>query len=339
MAVKSKRLAVGLSISLLIIHLLSLYFIKYKNQDLPLSLFRLNNIGNILNLVFASILLVGLIIYLFKKSTTLRPSTILYYALVLTMMIIFCALTLVIDIPKTDFYILEQPFGEFVKGAIFSTYQFVQLIFISVIWLELFTGKGLIFLRAVLNSVIIVVLLFIFSYLYLDIQKSDKVEAKNPDKALSIAVVLGAAVWSNNEPSPSLASRIDKAAELYKKGVVNKIQVTGGNAPGELSEAEVAWNYLVSKGIDDSNIWIEKNTTSTAEQIHFIKYNLLAGNIFNNVIIISDEYHLSRVKEISKFYDVNAKVEASELKLSFEKKVYYKIRECIALILFWCFAL
>ena len=339
MLFKSKRATVVFSTSILIIQLLVLYFIKYKNQDLPLSVFSLNSVGNILNLIFTSILLLGLIIYSFKKSTTLQPSTLLYYVLALTILIIVCALTLVIEIPQTDFYVLEQPFGEFVKSAIFSSYQFVQFIFISVVWLDLITGKGLIFLRALLNSIIIVVLLFIFSYLYLDIQKSDKIEANDSENSLNIAIVLGAAVWSNNEPSPSLASRIDKAAELYKQGVVNKIQLTGGNAPGELSEAEVAWNYLISKGIDDSNIWIEKNTTSTAEQIHFIKYNLLPGNIFADVIIISDEYHLTRVKEICKFYQVSAKVEASELGLSFEKRVYYKIRECIALILFWCFAL
>jgi vancomycin permeability regulator SanA len=339
MAVKSKWITAGLSIFLLIIHLLLLYFIKYKNQDLPLSLFNLNNIGNILNLIFTTILLIGIIISFFKGNKTLQPSTILIYLIVLTVLMFVCALTLVIEIPKTNFYVLEQPFSEFVITAVFSSYQFIQFVIISVVWLDLFTGKGLIFLRALLNSVIIVVLLFIFSYLYLDIQKSDKVETKNPENTLSIAIVLGAAVWSHNEPSPSLASRIDKAAELYKKGVVNKIQLTGSNAPGELSEAEVAWNYLISKGIDDSNIWVEKNTTSTAEQIHFIKYNLLSGNKFGNVIIISDEYHLTRVKEISKFYDVNAKVEASELALSFEKKVYYKIRECIALLIFWCFAL
>src|SRR5664280_3415396 len=90
-----------------------------------------------------------------------------------------------------------------------------------------------------------------------------------------VAVVLGAAVWSNNVPSPMLASRAEKAYELYKMGYVNKIQVTGGNAPGELSEAEVASLYLKQRGVDANDIWIEKKSTNTAEQVRYVKEELI----------------------------------------------------------------
>ena len=52
----------------------------------------------------------------------------------------------------------------------------------------------------------------------------------------NIAVVLGAAVWSGNIPSPTLSSRVDKALELLEQGFVGKIVFTGGKAPGELPE-------------------------------------------------------------------------------------------------------
>ena len=155
----------------------------------------------------------------------------------------------------------------------------------------------------------------------------------------NIAVVLGAAVWSVNKPSPTLASRLDKAVRLYKKGIVNKIQLTGSNAPGELTEAEVALNYLLKKDVDTSDIYMENQTTSTTEQIRFIKNNLVAARIFNNIFIVSDQYHLARINEISRFYNIKVILAASELTLSFDNMLYNKIRESIAMVVFWCFAL
>ena len=155
---------------------------------------------------------------------------------------------------------------------------------------------------------------------------------------MNIGVVLGAAVWTN-EPSPSLKSRVDKAFELYKDGSIQKIQLTGGNAPGELSEAEIAYDYIKTRKIDTTNVWIEKNTTSTTEQIHFIKTKLGTIPGVNDIIVISDSYHLPRVKEIADFYLLDVKVASSDLDLRFDSKLYNKVRESAAILIFWFFAI
>lgn len=155
----------------------------------------------------------------------------------------------------------------------------------------------------------------------------------------NVAIVLGAAVWTNNIPSPSLASRADKAYQLYKIGVVKKIQLTGGNAPGELSEAEVAYLYLKSKGVNTNDMWMEKKTANTAEQVRYVKEELIDKKHINNIVFISNSYHLTRINEICNFYKINAGIEASELDLGFDKNIYYKIRESVALLEFWFFAL
>ena len=153
------------------------------------------------------------------------------------------------------------------------------------------------------------------------------------DIGSTVAVVLGAAVWSHNRPSPSLEARLNKAIELFEQGLIGKIQLTGSNAPGELSEARVAFNYLLRKGIDPEKVWIEEETTSTSEQIHFIK------NELKNIILISAPYHLVRVEEICKFYGVKAYAESSDIIMSANSKIYSNFRESIALIIFWLFAL
>jgi len=151
---------------------------------------------------------------------------------------------------------------------------------------------------------------------------------------------LGAAVWSGNIPSPTLSSRVDKALELLDNLFVGKIVFTGGKAPGELPESEVAYEYARAKGVDASILIIEDSTSSTADQMRWIKNNLMTGGISSgDIIIISDAYHLPRAIEISKFFNLDIKVAESIHKQDFRDKIANKIRESIALFNFWNFAL
>jgi vancomycin permeability regulator SanA len=334
-----KRVAAVSVILILAIHLLLLYYLKYNNQSLLFSDFSILNTGNILNLIFFSILILGILISSFRKEENLKPAILVVFTLTLSLLLLLCLIVSLVKLPANNIYIFDQALNKFIVAFFFASYQFVLFMFISTIWLRLFSTKDLIFFRAFINSVIIVIILLLFAYFYMEIRMNGYY--KNPEKAnaSNVAVVLGAAVWSNNKPSPTLASRIDKAVRLYKSRIVNKIQLTGSNAPGELSEAEVALNYILKKGVDSSDILIEKITTSTTEQIKFIKQELITGNDFDNIYIVSDKYHLVRVQEISNFYDLDVNIVASELKLSFYNRLYYRMRECIALVVFWFFAL
>jgi uncharacterized SAM-binding protein YcdF (DUF218 family) len=115
--------------------------------------------------------------------------------------------------------------------------------------------------------------------------------------------------------------------------------LTGGNAPGELSEAEVASLYLKQRGVNADDIWIEKKSTNTAEQVRYVKEELINKKKLMNIVFVSNSYHLTRVNEICSFYNINAGIEASTLNLSFDSNIYYKVRESVALLVFWFFAL
>jgi len=84
---------------------------------------------------------------------------------------------------------------------------------------------------------------------------------------------------------------------------------------------------------------LEQETTSSSEQIQFIMRKLVPDKDIKDIIIISDSYHLPRVLEISRFYNITIKVAASKLQLDFKSKLYNKIRESLALVVFWYFAL
>lgn len=325
-----------LAIFIVLLNLVFLFYLKYSHHHLLLSDFSFAKIGNIINYTLSGLTIQGILILYFRKINVSIGSI----HLLMVLLFLFLVLAVVINfmsIPPKEYFLLSLSFLQVLIISAFSLFQFTQLFLMLFIWLIIFGVQNLIYLRALMNSIFIGAGLLVLTLIFINARPLSQ-EIINHSKS-TLAIVLGAAVWSDNKPSPTLASRVDKAIELYRQGKVNKIQLTGGNAPGELSEAEVSLKYILGKGIDRNDVWIEKSTTSTIEQVRFIKNNLMKEKQVNSVIVISDIYHLQRVREICRFYDVKADVAASDLKLKTDKIIFYQLRECIALLLFWLFAL
>lgn len=336
---KSLTLRNSISISLIIIaNLFFLFYLKYSSQSLSFADFRFVLIGNLINTAFSFLIILGIFLLYFKKVG--QPVSIISLLTgLLNLFLLLVVLINFLNIPSREYYLLSLSFTQVLIIIAFSLFQFTQLFFILIVWLKILKIEKLIYLRAFVNSVFIAIGLLIFTVIFINTKSINRKDISVERNKPSIAVVLGAAVWADNKPSPSLAFRVEKAAELFKDGIVNKIQLTGGSAPGELSEAEVSLKHAITKGISRDDVWIEKNTTSTIEQVRFIKKELIQNKKFNAVVIVSDIYHLKRVKEICNFYNVKAEVAASKLNLKTDKIIFYQLRECVALILFWLFAL
>lgn len=321
----------------LILNLFFLYYIKYANQKLPVSEFSLANIGNIFNLVIIFAIIIGVAIYLRKKRSDSKQ--IIYFVLILFLSLIVTYTFTFIVYPSGDLYFLNQTEDKIIDAMMFIIYQFILFSFLSFIWLKVIGSDRMVLFRSLVNGVLAMLLFLVLTYLYIQTRGYNSNNWVLTKSSKNIAVVLGAAVWSDNQPSPSLSYRVDRAIELQNDGYAGRILLTGGNAPGERSEAQVAFEYAKQKGIDTSKVQYESLTTSTTEQILYIKKNLVSDKRIDDIIIVSDAYHLIRVLEISKFYNINIKVAGSKLRLNFEQKLYWQIRESIALIVFWSFAL
>lgn len=72
-----------------------------------------------------------------------------------------------------------------------------------------------------------------------------------------VAIVLGAAVHADGQPSPWLAHRLDAAAELYTSGRVEAILVSGDNRRAGYDEPTVMRRYLLSQGIPDQAVAVD----------------------------------------------------------------------------------
>lgn len=64
-----------------------------------------------------------------------------------------------------------------------------------------------------------------------------------------IGIVFGASVRGNEKPSLVLQYRLDQAKEMYDKGYISKILVTGDNRRADYNEPLVMKQYLIQQGV------------------------------------------------------------------------------------------
>lgn len=126
--------------------------------------------------------------------------------------------------------------------------------------------------------------------------QSTRDEARPAD----VILVLGAAEY-RGRPSPVLKARLDHALELYFRRLAPRIMTTGG-AGGDpvFTEGAVGRSYLASRGIPAEAIIVENEGETTVHSI------ALAGEILRrmglrSVIVVSDGYHIYRVKKMLQF--------------------------------------
>jgi uncharacterized SAM-binding protein YcdF (DUF218 family) len=127
-------------------------------------------------------------------------------------------------------------------------------------------------------------------------QQSGREEAQPAD----VILVLGAAEY-RGRPSPVLRARLDHALELYNRKLAARILTTGG-AGGDpvFTEGGVGRSYLTSRGVPSEAIIVENQGESTVQS------TAMAGEIMRrmglqSVIVVSDGYHIYRVKEMLQF--------------------------------------
>lgn len=157
-----------------------------------------------------------------------------------------------------------------------------------------------------------------------------------PRQVFDAGVILGAAVWSGDRPSPVFRERIRKGYDLLRSGTVQNLVLTGSNAPHELPEAEVARRELLKLGADPTRIVSETHTHTTVQQILFVREQLLKQG-WRTFLIISDQFHLTRALEICDFNGIQALGVSSESPLGPQNLALYHVRESFALVLYWLY--
>lgn len=126
------------------------------------------------------------------------------------------------------------------------------------------------------------------------LQASEREEARPVDAI----VVLGAAQY-DGKPSPVLRARLDHTARLYRRGLADKVVVTGGKRAGDrTTEASVSAAYLVRKGVPESSILREVKGRTSWQQLAAAA-GFLKQRGSTRVLLVSDGFHSARISGIA----------------------------------------
>lgn len=119
-----------------------------------------------------------------------------------------------------------------------------------------------------------------------------------PDK--DFLIVLGCGLRKDGTPTPLLRGRLDRALEFARKqeevaGKALTFVTSGGKGPDEvISESAGMKRYLMERGVPESRIIEEDQSTSTFENMKFSKEKILAVNPEGKVAFSTTNYHVFR---------------------------------------------
>lgn len=105
-----------------------------------------------------------------------------------------------------------------------------------------------------------------------------------------VAIVPGCRVFRDGTPSPVLVDRLATARELYQRGLVKKILVSGDHRAPEYDETNAMWQWLVERGIATEDVFLDHAGLRTLDTM------MRAKQVFgvSEAVICTQQFHLAR---------------------------------------------
>ena len=119
---------------------------------------------------------------------------------------------------------------------------------------------------------------------------------EQPPQGADVVLVLGAGL-NKDQVSLSLAYRLDAAFDYYLQNPGCKILVSGGQGPNEwVTEGSAMKQYLLEKGVPESDLWVEEQSSRTMENFLFSKPIIEAAfpQREAKVVYVTNGFHVFR---------------------------------------------
>lgn len=148
---------------------------------------------------------------------------------------------------------------------------------------------------------------------------------KGADAPLCDAVlVLGARVYQDGRPSPTLADRLDAAIELYQSGKAPKIIASGDHGTAEYDEVAGMLSYLLAHGIPREDIFLDHAGFNTYDSV----YRAQAVFCAQSVLISTQDFHIGRAVYMARRLGLDAWGVPSPDRVTY--RTYNRLRESLA---------
>lgn len=147
------------------------------------------------------------------------------------------------------------------------------------------------------------------------------------------AVVLGAHVEPNGEPSQILRERLDAALAFHKENPQIPMILSGGNGGDEpIEEAEAMYTYLQRRGADMRGIYRETEAHTTLENLR--NSRALADQLGfggDEVTVLTSEFHLFRAVYLAERLGMKAGAVGARTRDPFFR-INYELREVFSMV-------
>lgn len=144
------------------------------------------------------------------------------------------------------------------------------------------------------------------------------------------AIVFGAAIKDNETPSDILADRIQGAYNLYEKGKIKKVLLSGDGTNENHSEVSAMKEYAKKLGFREEDIEVDSygiNTYNTC-------YRAKKFFDINSAILVTQKYHLNRSIYLCDFVNINSIGYPSDFHI-YKNIKKFEAREALAFVMNW----
>ena len=107
--------------------------------------------------------------------------------------------------------------------------------------------------------------------------------------ARPVAIVFGAGLWWNGEPTPVLRDRVATAVELYNSGKVNWLLMSGSQS-GTYNEPQAMFDYAISLGMPAEAIILD----NAGDRTYDTCYRALHTYNVHTAILVTQRFHQPR---------------------------------------------
>ena len=183
-----------------------------------------------------------------------------------------------------------------------------------------------IFKILIVIAIISIILVLSINFYVVGIAKNKMIKDNDYSllKDVDCILILGAGIWGD-KPSPMLQDRLDEGIKLYKEGIASKIIMSGDHGREEYDEVNIMKEYAIEQGVPSEDIFMDHAGFSTYESIYRAKEIFDADNI----VIVTQEYHLYRALYIADKLDINAYGVNSDPR-KYSGQTFRELREILA---------
>lgn len=194
---------------------------------------------------------------------------------------------------------------------------------------------------AYLYSMFIAILVYFFFTFLTMLTSSILFNVIKPKFDKDYLIILGAGLLDGERVTPLLAGRVDAGIAFYHKqflktGKRAMLVMSGGQGSDEKIPESIAMrNYALSKGVADSDILLEDQSSTTLENLKFSKKILdsRSNGVRYQSAFVSNDYHIFRAGVFARLVGLNSDGIGSRTARYFLPNAF--IREYIAMLLMY----